>query len=154
MFYGGKWFSLIMHKTLRENLTTDILLSFEHKDRVHRIQGFFHVLQIKLIFNRCKIWFPPQIYIALIGYRTVLAYTASGHHTRVNYYSNPEILYSVTDTPTGKSQDKLLSVTVETALNKKVSKGCSGITSPSVLSRYPSIFYIQIYAMTGNLAGF
>jgi len=39
--------------------------------------------------------------IASTGYRTVLAYTASGHHTRVNYYSNPEILYSVTDTPTG-----------------------------------------------------
>jgi len=38
---------------------------------------------------------------ASTGYRTVLAYTASGHSTRVNYYSNPEILYSVTDTPTG-----------------------------------------------------
>ena len=37
----------------------------------------------------------------------MLAYTASGHSTRVNYYSNPEILYSVTDTPTGKSKDRL-----------------------------------------------
>ena len=37
------------------------------------------------------------------GYRTILAYTAEGHKTRVNYYSNPEIIYPVTGTPTGIS---------------------------------------------------
>merc|ERR1719220_2151248 len=27
------------------------------------------------------------------GYRTILAYTATGHRTRVNYYSNPDQIY-------------------------------------------------------------
>ena len=36
------------------------------------------------------------------GYRTILAYTASGHRTRVNYYSNPDVIYPRTGTPTGK----------------------------------------------------
>ena len=35
------------------------------------------------------------------GYRTILAYYASGHSTRVNYYSNPSVDYPVTKTPTG-----------------------------------------------------
>ena len=38
---------------------------------------------------------------ASTGYRTILAYTASGHRTRVNYYSNPSVVYPVTGTPTG-----------------------------------------------------
>ena len=35
------------------------------------------------------------------GYRTILAYYATGHATRVNYYSNPSVRYPVTGTPTG-----------------------------------------------------
>jgi sulfur relay (sulfurtransferase) DsrF/TusC family protein len=35
------------------------------------------------------------------GYRTILAYTAEGHKTRVNYYSNPSIVLAATGTPTG-----------------------------------------------------
>ena len=38
---------------------------------------------------------------ASTGYRTILAYSASGHRTRVNYYSNPDVNYPVTGTPTG-----------------------------------------------------
>ena len=36
------------------------------------------------------------------GYRTILAYTATGHRTRVNYYSNPDQIYPPTGTPLGK----------------------------------------------------
>jgi hypothetical protein len=35
------------------------------------------------------------------GYRTILAYYAEGHYTRVNYYSNPAVTYAGTGTPTG-----------------------------------------------------
>ena len=35
------------------------------------------------------------------GYRTILAYSASGHSQRVNYYSNPDKIYGPTGTPTG-----------------------------------------------------
>jgi len=35
------------------------------------------------------------------GYRSVLAYTAPGHSTRVNYYSNPDIIFPTTGTATG-----------------------------------------------------
>jgi len=35
------------------------------------------------------------------GYRTILAYSANGHRTRVNYYSNPDVIYPSTGTPTG-----------------------------------------------------
>ena len=35
------------------------------------------------------------------GYRTILAYTANGHRTRVNYYSNPTIPFPATGKPTG-----------------------------------------------------
>ena len=38
---------------------------------------------------------------ASTGYRTILAYNAAGHRTRVNYYSNPDVNYPVTGTPTG-----------------------------------------------------
>ena len=38
---------------------------------------------------------------ASTGYRTILAYNAAGHTTRVNYYSNPSVLYPPTNTPTG-----------------------------------------------------
>ena len=38
---------------------------------------------------------------ASTGYRTILAYSASGHSTRVNYYSNPSVDYPVTGTATG-----------------------------------------------------
>ena len=38
---------------------------------------------------------------ASTGYRTILAYTASGHSTRVNYYSNPSVIYPPTGTSTG-----------------------------------------------------
>lgn len=35
------------------------------------------------------------------GYRTILAYSASGHRRRVNYYSNPDKTYAPTGTPLG-----------------------------------------------------
>jgi len=35
------------------------------------------------------------------GYRTILAYFADGHSERVNHYSNPDVTYSETGTPTG-----------------------------------------------------
>merc|ERR1719483_810222 len=38
---------------------------------------------------------------ASTGYRTILAYNANGHSQRVNYYSNPDIKYPPTGTPTG-----------------------------------------------------
>lgn len=38
---------------------------------------------------------------AKTGYRTILAYNANGHSTRVNYYSNPNVVYKATGTPTG-----------------------------------------------------
>ena len=38
---------------------------------------------------------------ASTGYRTILAYSATGHSTRVNYYSNPDVSYPATGTPTG-----------------------------------------------------
>jgi len=36
------------------------------------------------------------------GYRTILAYWADGHSTRVNYYSNPNQIYPPTGTPLGE----------------------------------------------------
>ena len=38
---------------------------------------------------------------ASTGYRTILAYNAYNHYTRVNYYSNPDVTYPITGTPTG-----------------------------------------------------
>jgi len=38
---------------------------------------------------------------ATTGFRTIMAYYASGHRTRVNYYSNPEVIFPLTGTPTG-----------------------------------------------------
>ena len=38
---------------------------------------------------------------ASTGYRTILAYNAPGHSQRVNYYSNPSVIYPPTGTPTG-----------------------------------------------------
>ena len=38
---------------------------------------------------------------ASTGYRTILAYNAAGHSTRVNYYSNPSVVYPVSQTATG-----------------------------------------------------
>ena len=38
------------------------------------------------------------------GLRTILAYRSAGHTTRVNYYSNPSVLYPPTNTPTGLQQ--------------------------------------------------
>ena len=35
------------------------------------------------------------------GYRTILAYNAAGHSTRVNYYSNPSMNYPFSQTATG-----------------------------------------------------
>eukprot|EP00092_Neocalanus_flemingeri_P030752 GFUD01033395.1.p1 GENE.GFUD01033395.1~~GFUD01033395.1.p1 ORF type:complete len:725 (+),score=108.76 GFUD01033395.1:33-2207(+) len=35
------------------------------------------------------------------GYRTILAYHANGHRFRKNYYSNPNVLFSTTNTATG-----------------------------------------------------
>ena len=41
--------------------------------------------------------------VASKGYRTVLAYSSSNHETRVNYYSNPAVIFSETQTATGVS---------------------------------------------------
>ena len=38
---------------------------------------------------------------ASTGYRTIMAYSAAGHSTRVNYWSNPSVNYPLTGTPTG-----------------------------------------------------
>ena len=38
---------------------------------------------------------------AATGVRTILAYDALGHRLRVNYYSNPAVIYPGTGTPTG-----------------------------------------------------
>jgi len=38
---------------------------------------------------------------ASTGARTILAYNANGHRTRVNYYSNPRVIFPGTGTPTG-----------------------------------------------------
>merc|ERR1739848_189023 len=38
---------------------------------------------------------------ASTGARTVMAYNAAGHSTRVNYWSNPAVNYPITGTPTG-----------------------------------------------------
>merc|ERR1719315_603057 len=35
------------------------------------------------------------------GYRTILGYFADGHSTRVNYYSNPDVIFPTTGTATG-----------------------------------------------------
>merc|ERR550539_255968 len=35
------------------------------------------------------------------GYRTILAYSATGYRTRTNYYSDPSITHPVTQTATG-----------------------------------------------------
>jgi len=35
------------------------------------------------------------------GYRTIMAYFVDGHYNRVNYYSNPNVNYPGTGTPTG-----------------------------------------------------
>jgi len=35
------------------------------------------------------------------GYRTIMAYGANGHQTRVNYWSNPDVKFPATNTPTG-----------------------------------------------------
>jgi len=40
---------------------------------------------------------------ASTGARTILAYNANGHRTRVNYYSNPNVIYPSTGTATGTS---------------------------------------------------
>ena len=43
---------------------------------------------------------------ASTGVRTILAYNANGHSTRVNYYSNPSVNYPGTGTPTGELKVK------------------------------------------------
>jgi len=35
------------------------------------------------------------------GYRTILGYNADGHRYRKNYYSNPDVIFPTTGTPTG-----------------------------------------------------
>jgi len=41
-------------------------------------------------------------YLIPNGYRTILAYKATGHATRINYYSNPNVMFQ--DLPTGTQQ--------------------------------------------------
>ena len=38
---------------------------------------------------------------ASTGYRTILSYEAEGYKLRVNYYSNPAVIFPITGTPTG-----------------------------------------------------
>jgi len=42
---------------------------------------------------------------ASTGFRTILGYNYPGHRERVNYYSNPDVIYPRTLTPTGTSVD-------------------------------------------------
>ena len=46
------------------------------------------------------------------GVRTILSYEVKGHSQRVNYYSNPKIIYPPTGTPTGTSESDNASVFV------------------------------------------
>merc|ERR1711988_1770998 len=39
--------------------------------------------------------------IAATGARTIMAYSATGYETRVNYWSNPSVIFPITQTPTG-----------------------------------------------------
>ena len=47
------------------------------------------------------------------GVRTILAYFQAGHSQRVNYYSNPSIIYPLTGTRTGTSDNDNAAVFVE-----------------------------------------
>merc|ERR1711922_82950 len=38
---------------------------------------------------------------AATGARTIMAYSATGYETRVNYWSNPSVIFPITQTPTG-----------------------------------------------------
>jgi len=72
---------------------------------------------------------------ASTGYRTILAYNAAGHSQRVNYYSNPDVNYPLTGTPTGVSgvSNNARVLTVQRFDLAKVgdeSSGCSSTTTP------------------------
>merc|ERR1719495_2700341 len=46
-------------------------------------------------------WILPTGDTQFSGYRTILAYSGFGHYNRVNYYSNPDVNFPTTGTPTG-----------------------------------------------------
>merc|ERR1712142_476633 len=56
------------------------------------------------------------------GYRTILGYSYCGHENRVNYYSNPDVIFPKTGTPTG-IKDKSNNARVITA-NRFVIAAC------------------------------
>ncbi len=87
---------------------------------------------------------------ASTGYRTILAYSATNHRQRVNYYSNPDVIYPTTGTATGIAgqADNARVITVQRFDLANVgdeSSGCSGTTTPppaascSVQGKYQSL---------------
>ena len=56
---------------------------------------------IALVFEyRERFVFLTNIFFVL-GYRTLLALHSAGHAQRVNFYSNPNVIFPGTNTPTG-----------------------------------------------------
>jgi len=52
------------------------------------------------------------------GYRTIMRYSASGHRTRVNYYSNPNVYLPETGTPTGSRSENNAQVITDNRFTK------------------------------------
>ena len=76
---------------------------------------------------------------ASTGYRTILAYEAPGHRQPVNYYSNPEVIYPHTGTPTGvagvSNNARVLTVQrFDLANVGDESSGCSAPPPPTTTS--------------------
>ena len=70
---------------------------------------------------------------ASIGFRSIMAYYATGHHTRGNYYSNPDEIFPATGTATGtdKSNNAAVLTRNRIALSKvgDESAACKGLTT-------------------------
>ena len=68
-------------------------------------EGYGHLILVMIHFMietqlKCAI-FQPTGSSKYKGYRTILGYNADGHYNRVNYYSNPEVIFPTTGTATG-----------------------------------------------------
>ena len=71
---------------------------------------------------------------ASTGYRSIMAYNANGHNRRVNYYSNPSVVFPVTGTPTGTAESNNAAVLIRNRLALKgvgdELEACKGTTQP------------------------
>ena len=82
------------------------------------------------------------------GYRTILAYSTPGHQTRVNYYSNPDVSYTITGTRTGVE-----GVSNNAQLLRQNMKMMAGIGDESLACRIPSknqdtiSYYLLLFSM-------